>query len=369
MVIKNAKVFGENGCFTVTDVRFDSRIQALGNFEEDGIDATGYILIPGLIDIHTHGAMGADTCDGESIKLKDMAEFYAKNGITSFCATSMTYDEQTLNMVMKAASGFKNGNGAKCVGINMEGPFISPGKKGAQAAKHISNPDYDMFNRLNKAANGCIRIVDIAPELVGSMEFIRKASKDCTVSLAHTASDYETAMRAFENGATHVTHLFNAMEPFLHRSPGIVGAAADAGATVELICDGIHLHPAVIRTAFKLFGADKICLISDSMRSAGLPDGDYELGGQLVYVRDGRASLEDGTIAGSSINLMTAVKNAIAFGIAPESALKAASLTPARAINMCGEIGSISQGKCADLVLLNEQWNILKVFIDGKEVI
>ncbi|MCK5128736.1 MAG: N-acetylglucosamine-6-phosphate deacetylase [Clostridiales bacterium] len=368
MIIKGAKVFCDDGKFKVTDVLFDERIQSVGHQDSEGIDASGHILIPGLIDIHTHGAMGVDTCDGDSDKLEIMSKFYVQNGITSFCATTMSYDEVFLAKVMKTTGNFSCADGAKCVGINMEGPFINPKKKGAQADKNITNPDYSAFERLFDAAKGKIRTVDIAPELPGSMEFIRSASEKCTVSLAHTDADYDQAMEAFATGATHVTHLFNAMPPFLHRSPGVVGAAADSDATVELICDGIHLHPAVIRAMFKLFNEDHICLISDSMRSTGLPDGDYELGGQQVFVRKGKATLHDGTIAGSTINLMTAVKNVISYGIAPESALIAATSTPARVIGAEGDIGSITPGKCADLVLLDDNWNIKKVFVNGREM-
>lgn len=369
MLIKNANVF-LNGRFTRADVRFTGRIEEIGaHLSGEGLDAEGLYLLPGLVDIHTHGAMGADTCDAVENGLKDMARFYASRGVTSFCATSMTYDEETLTEAMRAAGGFAGGGSmAKCVGINMEGPFINPKKKGAQDAKNIFAPDYAMFERLNAAANGRIRLVDIAPETEGAMRFIQKASKFCTVSLAHTAADYDTAMEAFFSGARHVTHLFNAMEPFLHRSPGVVGAAFDAGAFVELICDGIHLHPAVIRASFALYGAERVCLVSDSMRSAGLPDGEYELGGQPVTVREGKATLHDGTIAGSSTNVLTALKNCVTFGIRKEDALLAATLTPARSIRLDHEIGSIEPGKLADLLLTDEAFDLKKVFIEGKEL-
>ncbi|HMM31662.1 MAG TPA: N-acetylglucosamine-6-phosphate deacetylase [Clostridia bacterium] len=368
MLVKNAFVF-LNGRFVRADVRFEKRIEEIGTLSGDGLDATGLYLVPGLVDVHTHGAMGADTCDAVENGLKEMARFYASRGVSSFCATSMTYDEETLTGVMREAGAYKGGgDAAKCVGINMEGPFISPKKKGAQDAKNIFSPDYAMFERLNNAANGRIRLVDVAPETEGAMEFIKEASKVCAVSLAHTAADYDTAMRAFYNGANHVTHLYNAMEPFLHRSPGVVGAAFDAGAYVELICDGIHLHPAVIRASFALYGANRVCLVSDSMRSAGLPDGEYELGGQPVFVKEGKATLADGTIAGSSTNVLTALQNCVAFGIPKEQALIAATLTPARSIGLDGEIGSIEQGKLADLLLTDESFNLKTVFIEGREL-
>jgi N-acetylglucosamine-6-phosphate deacetylase len=367
MLIQNAMVFLD-GQFKRTDVRFQDRIEEIGSLSGNGLDAEGKYLIPGLIDIHTHGAMGFDTCDAAEEGLNKMAAFYASRGVTSFCATSMTYDESTLHKVMRTAGSFNGGgNSAKCVGVHMEGPFISTKKKGAQDAKNIYSPDIAMFERLNKSASGRIRIVDVAPETEGAMEFIREASKVSTVSLAHTAADYDTARNAFLNGANHVTHLFNAMEPFLHRSPGVVGAAFDAGAFVEIICDGIHLHPAVIRAVFKLYGANRVCLVSDSMRSAGLPDGEYELGGQPVYVKMGKATLIDGTIAGSSTNVLTALQNCVAFGVPKEQALLAATLTPACSIGLHKEIGSIERGKLADLILADENFNISKVFIEGRE--
>ncbi len=369
MLIKNAQVF-LNGRFLRADVRFSERIEEIGALNGDGLDASGMYLIPGLIDVHTHGAMGADTCDAAEKGLYEMADFYAAQGVTSFCATTMTLEEEKLKDAMRVAGNFKGGGSvAKCAGINMEGPFISAKRKGAQAATNIASPDYAMFERLNEAALGRIRLVDIAPEAEGAMEFIREASKVCAVSLAHTAAGYDTALSAFYNGASHVTHLFNAMEPFLHRSPGVVGAAFDAGAFVELICDGIHIHPAMIRAVFHLFGPERVCLVSDSMRSAGLPDGSYELGGQTVFVNHGKATLLDGTIAGSSTNVLAALKNCVAFGIPKEQALLSATLTPASAIRLGHETGSIERGKCADLVLTDESFNIHKVFIEGRECV
>ncbi len=396
MLIRNADVFTKSGQFTRTDVLFDSRIKAVGKTytggseasgkpetvgpglavkgmtgadDKDVIDASGCLLIPGLVDIHTHGAMGADTCDASCEGLAKMSGFYADNGITSFCATTMTLDEDRLTSAMKCAGSFTFENGAKCTGIYMEGPFINPAKKGAQIALYIVPPDIAMFRRLNDASGGKILVTALAPELPGSMQFIKEASGTCVVALAHSTADYDTAVSAFKCGASQVTHLFNAMEPFLHRSPGIVGAAADtAGVMPEVICDGIHMHPAVIRAAFRLFGEDRICLISDSMRCAGLSDGDYDLGGQEVLVRGGKATLKDGTIAGSSINVMTAVRKAIEFGIRPEAALKAATINPAHAIRKAAEIGAIAPGYYADLVLLDRKWNILRVYVNGREI-
>jgi len=223
-----------------------------------------------------------------------------------------------------------------------------------------------MFDRLNSVSGGTIRLVDIAPELPRAMEFIRHASTIATVSIAHTTADYTTAMEAFRSGATHVTHLFNAMPPFSHRDPGVVGAASDAGADVELICDGIHLHPCVIRSVFKWFGDDKVILISDAMMACGLPDGTYELGGQAVDVSAGKATLHDGTIAGSATDLYTCMKRAVEFGIPLESAVRAAAYNPARSAGLDQQIGSIASGKRGDLLLLDTNLSIVQVICGGQ---
>ena len=195
------------------------------------------------------------------------------------------------------------------------------------------------------------------------MEFIREASKTCRVSLGHSAAGYDAAMEAFEAGAGHVTHLFNAMPPLHHREPGIIGAALDSGATAELICDGYHVHPSVVRAAFRLFG-ERLSLISDSLRCAGMPDGSYILGGQPILVREGQATLPDGTIAGSSISLMEGVRRAVSFGIPLEAAVYAASAAPAAAAGL--DAGVLARGRPADLVLLDRELRIQAVFVDGR---
>lgn len=363
MEIYNANVFGPDGQFHTGSVRFGAAFGHDGGGER--LDAQGGYVIPGLVDIHLHGAMNADFCDGDAAGLKRIGQFLITRGVTSFCATTMTFDEPTLTQALRAVRDYGAQDTARCVGVNLEGPFISRAKKGAQNGAFLQPPDAALLARLNEASGGLVRLVDMAPELDGAMEFISQARKSCRVSLAHTACDYETAMAAFSAGADHVTHLYNAMAPLEHRSPGVIGAAADAGAFVELICDGLHIHPSVIRATFKLFGADRVCLISDSMRCAGLPDGDYELGGQPVFVRQGRAALADGTLAGSSINLLTAVQRAVSFGISLEQAVLAATVTPAQAIGLADEIGTIAPGRRADCVLLGCDLEPQAVFLGG----
>lgn len=365
MLIKNARAFLPDGSFQKTNVRFDARIIETGALAGEGVDAEGLTIIPGLVDLHTHGAMGEDVSDGNAKALVEMAAFCADNGVTSFLPTTMTLDEETLTGAMHTIREYKNEHGARAIGVRLEGPFLSAKRKGAQAAEFLHTPDIGLLRRLNEAAGSLVRIVDIAPELPGAMEFIKEASALCRVSLAHSAADYDIALEAFHSGATEVTHLFNAMEPFLHRAPGIVGAAADENAYVEVIVDGIHLHPAMVRSVFKLF--ERACLISDSMRGAGLPDGEYSLGGQTVYVKGGKCTLSDGTIAGSGINLMTGLRRSVEFGISLERAVAAATMVPAKAIGMEKEIGVIAPGARADFVLLDSSLNIHAVYIGGAE--
>ena len=364
MILKNANVFQTKGAFEVKDVAFTS-VFGEATKDDASMDCKGMYLIPGMVDVHIHGAMSWDTCDASAQGLDAISKFLVTRGVTSFCPTTMTYDEETLTKIMKNIGDFPDGNGARVVGINMEGPFICSAKKGAQAGENICPANVDTFQRLQKASGNLIRLVDIAPEEEGAMAFIDQIHESCAVSLAHTSCDYDTAMEAFDRGANHVTHLFNAMKPLGHRDPAIIGAAADKGAYVEVICDGIHLHPSVIRAVFKLYGKEKICFISDSIRCAGLTDGEYELGGQPVSVNNGKATLKDGTIAGSSIDLLTALTRGVEFGVSLESVVESLTMTPAKSIGMFDTIGSIDDGKQADCVLLSETLEIVKVFKNG----
>ncbi len=366
MIIKNGSVF-TGGVFTKTDIEFGERITSVGKTDKEAdINADGCYVIPGLVEIHSHGAVGEDCSDGSKEGFDKLAAFYASNGVTSFCATTMTLPEEELKKAVNIIHDFeRKNNQSKCAGVHLEGPFFCYGKRGAQAPEHLKNPDISLFDRLVSESGENVKIVSVASELEGSEEFIKHASKVCTVALGHTEADYDTAMKAFQNGASHVTHLFNCMPPFVHRAPGVVGAAFDSGATVELISDGIHLHPSVIRSMFTMFSGRAIP-VSDSVRCAGMPDGEYTLGGQKVYVKDSKSTLEDGTIAGSSINLMTALRNIVAFGIPLETAITSVTQKPASVIGMQDSIGSIEVGKSADFVVLDKDLNIVNVIIDGK---
>ena len=298
-----------------------------------------------------------------------MSRYFAAHGVTSFLATTMTLKEETLTPAMHVIRDFQRPvDGAKCAGIHLEGPFLSYAKRGAQAAENLHKPDAAMFHRLNEASGHLVRLVTVAPEEEGGIPFIEEVSKVCTVSVGHTTADYDTAMAAYQAGATHATHLYNGMPPLHHRDPGVIAAAFDSGATVELICDGLHIHPAVIRATHQLFGSN-LAIISDSLRCAGMPDGEYELGGQPIEVKNGRATLlNSDTLAGSTSNLLEELQNVVSFGLPLEDAITAVTLTPARAIRMDDKIGSLAVGKCADLVLLNSDLTLDSVYVDGVKI-
>ena len=336
--------------------------------EEDlAVDCAGsYTVVPGFVDVHIHGCAGADTCDATREALEAMAAFLLAHGVTSFCPTTMTTSRETIQAALLAAKDMMDHpmeGGARVVGVNMEGPFIAKERKGAQKEEDILPPDFPLFQQFYEESGGIVRLVDVAPEQPGGLDFVEKASQLCTVSIAHTTADYDQAKAAFDKGVTHATHLFNAMSGLHHRKPGVVGAVFDdSRVRGELICDGFHIHPAVLRAAFRLLG-DRALIVSDSMRANGMPEGEaFDLGGQMVTVHQGKALLPDGTIAGSVTNLHQEIKNLVSFGVPFEQAVKAATLLPARAIGLDGEIGSIAPGKRADLVMLDENLDIAAVY-------
>lgn len=323
-------------------------------------------LLPGLVDIHFHGCAGYDFCDGTKEALRAMEAYENRHGITSFCPATMTLPADEIAQICSAAADA----GVKCLrGIYLEGPFISKEKKGAQNVAFIKSPDLELLDMLQERAGGLIKIVAIAPETEGAMECIRKGSGRYRFSIAHTCADYETALEAMKAGACHVTHLYNAMSPFSHREPGVIGAAADDVKTeVELICDGVHVHPSMVRSTFKLFGDSRVILVSDSMRAAGMEDGMYTLGGQDVSVKGNRAVLKDGTIAGSVTNLYDCMVTAIDMGIPKESAVRAATYNPAKAIGIDNEYGSLEAGKKADILVTDLSFHLQEVILAGKSL-
>lgn len=370
MIIKNAEVYLENGTFEKKDVYIqeDKFTQHLPE-DVQVLDAEGCYLIPGLTDIHFHGCVGRDFCDGTEESIQAIADYEASVGVTTIVPATMTFDEERLTNIARAAKAHKNEKGAILCGINMEGPFISMAKKGAQNGKYIHKPDVEMFDRIQEASGGLVKLVDIAPEEENAMEFIRAKKGEVVISIAHTTADYETAKEAIENGATHVTHLYNAMHPINHRNPGpIIAASDDAHCEAELICDGVHIHPAIVRNTLKMFGEDRVIFISDTMEAAGLPDGMYELGGQPVKAVGNRATLADGTLAGSNTNLMQCMRTAVCQMQVPlETAVRCAAVNPAKSVGIYDKYGSITPGKIANAVLLNkEDLTVKQVILKGK---
>ena len=347
MVFKNAKVNG-----VVTDIRVEKGvIQAIEKSNLDGIDLGGKTVIPGLVDVHTHGCVGFDTMDAQ---FEEMSIFLAKNGVTSWLPTTMTVSMEQIDKTLRSNTKVK---GAQILGFHMEGPYISPKYKGAQNERYIKNPTLEEFNRLPN-----IKIVTIAPELEGSMEFI-KGVKDCVVSLGHTACNYDIAMEAIEAGANCLTHTYNAMPSLHHREPGPIGAAVEKNIYAQLICDGLHIHKAAVQVIYKSFGSDKMVLISDSMRATGLCDGDYEFGGQTITVKDSVARTQEGAIAGSTSTLWQCVNKAVEFGISFDEAVKMASTTPAKMLGL--KKGLLEVGYDADMVVLDDNNQISMTIIAG----
>lgn len=378
MIYRNANVFRGNEfvkCdFGVKDGRFTFVGEKGGQADressgaEESIDLDGKYVIPGLVDVHLHGSMNADFSDGDYDGLVKMAEYLAASGVTSFAPAGMTLPYETLSKAFMTGRKFADNRPEGCarlMGIHMEGPFFSEKKKGAQNGDYLKDPDFDAFRKLQDECGGLVRIVDVAPELPGAADFAAKASQLATVSIAHTDADYDDAKAAIDAGASHLTHLYNAMPPIHHRKPGVIGAGSERDNVIaELICDGYHVHPSSVRMAFRLFPG-RICLISDALRCCGMPEGKYELGGQDVFLKGGVARLEDGTIAGSASNVYTCMLNAIEYGIPKETAVAAATVIPAGEIGADDVIGSIDPGKYADFIVCSENLEPEQIYIDG----
>ncbi|WP_251213377.1 N-acetylglucosamine-6-phosphate deacetylase [Adlercreutzia murintestinalis] len=363
-----------NGRFVDADIHVDGAAFA----EEAGaagsvVDATGCYVIPGLVDLHFHGSAGADISDGDLEGLHKMGAYEASRGITAMCPATMTLSEEQLTAAAEAAAAYVPAKTeADLVGINMEGPFISPSKVGAQNPEYVRNPGVDEFRRLQAVAGGLFKLVDIAPEEPGADAFIEALADEVRISVAHTCTDYDTASRAFDAGAKHITHLYNAMDPMHHRKPGPIPAAAEHDkVTAEIIADGVHIHPAMVRLAFKLFGDDRMILVSDTLRAAGLGDGVYDLGGQDVTVHGYEARIDNGALAGSVSDLMRCFYVAVReMGIPLESAVKAASANPARALGLQERYGSLDADHVADAVLLDKDTlEVRQVILRGRAIL
>lgn len=372
MIIQNGLIFrGKTGFVKDTLYIQDGRFAETA----DGtvVDATGCYVIPGLVDIHFHGAVGRDLCDAVPEAIAAIAEYEYANGITSICPATMTLSADHLRQICRNAALYhrkhyaapqdtlrpettKKPCGARLIGLHLEGPFIAHEKKGAQNPEYIVPPSIELLDTLLEESCGLVKLVTVAPEISPAMTFIPKAvRRGVHVSIGHTSCDYDTALQAFMLGADHLTHTCNAMEPLSHRAPGPIGAGyMTANVMSEVICDGIHVHPAMIKGLLQLFGEDRVVFISDSMRAAGMPDGIYDLGGLAVHVSETCARLSDGTIAGSVSNLMQCVRQAVSMGIPLETAITCATINPARSIGMDRQVGSLDIGKYADCVLLDQ---------------
>lgn len=367
-----ANYFGADGRFRAGGFCIENETFARVGDVHSGTDLGGAYVIPGLIDVHTHGGAGYDfsTCSAEELAL--IAQAHAKAGLAGFCPTSMALPEEDLARAFANAADLNEHPpeaGASLLGINMEGPYLALARQGAQNPIYLKKFDLALFERLYEAARGHIAFVDVAPELDGALDFIEAVKGRVIVSLAHSDADYEASLRGFDAGVSHVTHLFNAMPGLNHRNPGPIGAAADRGhVKVELIADGVHIHPSVVRLCFKLFGADRICLVSDSIEACGLEDGAYSLGGQSVLVKGARAELADGTIAGSVTPLYRCMQNAMRWGVAKEDAVRAATLTPAGQLGLLHRFGSISTGAEASFIIADEAFNIRGVYLRGQRL-
>lgn len=363
-LIKGGDAFFD-GTFAPQDIAIEG-----GRFAEEGhqgegevVDASGCYVIPGLVDIHFHGSAGEDISDGSLEGLHRMGAYEASRGITAMCPATMTLSEELLRGAAEAAKAYvPTASEADLVGINMEGPYISPNKIGAQNPDYVRATDVDEFRRLQKMAGGLFKIVDIAPEEPGADAFIEALTGEVRISLAHTCADYDRAAHAFDLGAKQLTHLYNAMDPMHHRKPGPIPAAAEReGVSAEIITDGIHIHPSMVRLAFNMFGDDRMILVSDTMRAAGLEDGVYDLGGQAVTVKGPVATIDSGALAGSVSDLLRCLTVAVKdMDIPFISAVKAATTNPARAIGIEGEYGSLDAGSKANAVLLDKETLELK---------
>lgn len=375
MKIINGLLYDKNNGFVENSLFTDGSLISDTSSDDLVIDASDCYVIPGLIDIHFHGCVGEDFSECDVTGLEKMACYELSQGVAYICPSGMTLPESQLAKVCEVTATYKSTAhpGAELAGIHLEGPFLSEAKKGAQNAAFLHAPDSQMLLRLQELSGGNVKQVTLAPEHPEAKDFIADAtSHDIVVALGHTAADYDTASAAFDAGASHVTHLFNGMNPFHHRTPGVIGAAFDhPNVTVELICDGLHIHESMIRSVFRLFGADRVVMISDSLRATGMPDGIYPFGGQEIEVHGNRATIagHPETLAGSVTSVMGCLRHAVSIGIPLVDAVKAASTNPARVLGIDHLAGDLEIGKEASLVLLNKNDLSIKQIIFKGNVI
>lgn len=375
MLIKNCNIIYldkiEKGSVLVEDGKI-KEINPSNVNNTEVIDAEGLYLSPGFIDVHIHGAGGCDTMDGTVESINTIAKTIVQHGTTSFTPTTMTVAAEDIRKSMEVIKKLKEEGteGANVLGAHLEGPFISPKAIGAQNPNFLLAPSVENYNKIVGDCGDAVVSITMAPEVEGAKELIKYLSDNgVTVSMGHTKATYDEAIEGIKCGACHSTHLYNAMTPFTHREPGVVGATFDTDITTETISDGIHISYPALRTAYKQKGTDKVLLVSDAMEACGMPDGQYSLGGQDVIVKNGAARLLDGTLAGSVLTLDKAVKNIYNNSNYPlNEVVRMATYNGAKHCHVEDHKGLIKEGYDADLILFNEDIEIQKVFVNGKEV-
>ncbi len=375
MYIKNGVILRENFKFLKGSISFSDKILSFdGKYEnEPYFDAEGCYVIPGLIDTHMHAAVGETFIDFTPGTAEKICSFEAKCGTTTLIPTLSAAREEKMTEAIKYIVGESKKHLSGCTkisGIHLEGPFFSQKYKGAHLPENIRIPTASEFDRLYNASEGLVKIITMAPELENGIEVVKHiAEKGVAVSVGHSDADFETACLAFDAGALRTTHTFNAMSPLNHRKPGVVGAAMSrSDVSCELICDFFHVHSDVVKLLYSTKGSDRITVITDSEVGTGMPDGKYEVNGRFLTVEDGKTYTEDGTIAGGTSVMLDGVKNLVSIGIPLEDAVKCASINAAKAARLESTVGSLEIGKCADIVVLDKELRVIKVFIDGNEV-
>ena len=339
---------------------------------DEVIDCSNQFVVPGFVDIHCHGGVGVDTMDGKLESIAKLAKYMASNGTGAFLPTTMTMPLMDVTKALKAVDEAMTAevDGAEILGVHAEGPFINPDKKGAQAADNILNPSIEAYEEMVGEFGDIVRTITLAPEIEGAEALIRYLDKKGVVAIiGHTCATYEQAAQSVGWGVSHCTHLYNAMTGFSHRAPGVVGAMLDlSDATVELIADLIHVHPAAMRVAIDKKGVDKVALVTDAMEAAGLPDGEYALGGQPVFVKDGAARLANGALAGSTLNQQRALRNIVSIGKTLEETLVMLTETPASVIGFEDTHGKLEKGYTANVTLLNDELFVTQTFVKGSKI-
>ena len=362
----------------IENVSLDNKINPPDTAASDYIDACEGYVIPGLIDIHLHGAMGCDIGDATYNAIDRIAKFELSKGITSFVGATMTMPIDNILEVINNTRDYINHSRvddepaelSTLIGLNVEGPFISPDKCGAQNKSHILPPDLELAMEFIKTGDGIVKILGLAPEMCSDISIIKSLSESVKVAITHSNCDYDTATSAIDMGASHVTHLYNGMSGFNHRSPGILGALVDSdNVTIELITDGVHVHPAAVNMAYKLFTDSCLIMVSDSMRGCGLGDGIYTLGDMDIEVKGGRATIKGtDSPAGSVSSLYDNFLSAYNMGIPLESIVAMSTINPARCVGMDNKLGSLENGKLADILILDKDLNIDTIIKNGKIV-